>query len=253
MAAPPPPSPADILARVQLILRRDLKLAPDSPIPPDMPFNGSDLDLDSLDILLLVTSIEKEFGVKIPSSEVGQAIFENVATLTDYVAKHVGDSPATAAPAPARAAAADPLAQLPHAEPFRFVSALTSAKPGESAEGTWNVTGSEDFFRGHFPGNPIVPGVLISEALAQLSGIAGTSGGDGGDDSGAGGAGAGSGKSGVLAHVDVRFEKPVAPPATIALRSKLIATIGQLQKFDVLALVNNAVVASGSITLHRSS
>jgi 3-hydroxyacyl-[acyl-carrier-protein] dehydratase len=244
MASSPPPSPADVLARVQLILRRDLKLAPDAPIPPDMPFNGSDLDLDSLDILLLVTSIEKEFGVKIPSSEVGQSIFENVATLTDYVAKHVGDPSAATGPhASASAAPADPLAQLPHADPFRFVSTVTSLKPGESAEGTWNVTGSEDFFRGHFPGNPIVPGVLISEALAQLSGIAGTSG-------GAGGAG---GKSGMLAHVDVRFEKPVAPPATIVLRSKLTATIGQLQKFDVAARVNDAVVASGSITLHRSS
>jgi 3-hydroxyacyl-[acyl-carrier-protein] dehydratase len=238
-----PPSPADVLARVQLILRRDLKLAPDAPIPPDMPFNGSDLDLDSLDILLLVTSIEKEFGVKIPSSEVGQAIFENVATLTDYVAKHVADASVTGSPASAGAAPLDPLAQLPHAEPFRFVSAITSLKPGESAEGTWTLTGSEDFFRGHFPGNPMVPGVLISEALAQLSGIAGTS----------GGADGAAGKSGMLAHVDVRFEKPVAPPATIVLRSKLTATMGQLQKFDVSALVNNAVVASGSITLHRSS
>jgi 3-hydroxyacyl-[acyl-carrier-protein] dehydratase len=244
MAASSPPSPADVLARVQLILRRDLKLAPDAPIPLDMPFNGSDLDLDSLDILLLVTSIEKEFGVKIPSSEVGQAIFENVATLTDYVAKHVGDASIAASPASAGAAPIDPLAQLPHAEPFRFVSTVTSLKPGESAEGTWNVIGSEDFFRGHFPGNPIVPGVLVSEALAQLSGIAGT---------GGGGADAGSGKSGMLAHVDVRFEKPVTPPATIVLRSKLSATIGQLQKFDVSAMVNNAVVASGSITLHRSS
>jgi len=235
-----PPSPAEVLARVQLILRRDLKLAPDAPIPPDMPFNGSDLDLDSLDILLLVTSIEKEFGVKIPSSEVGQAIFENVATLTDYIAKHVGDPSITGPLASPSAPPADPLAQLPHAPPFRFVSTITSLKPGASAEGTWNLTGSEDFFRGHFPGNPMVPGVLISEALAQLSGIAGTS-------------DATPGKGGVLAHVDVRFEKPVAPPATIVLRSKLTATIGQLQKFDVTALVNNAVVASGSVTLHRSS
>jgi acyl carrier protein len=94
MAAPTPTSPAaaDVLARLQLILRRDLKLGPDAPIPPDMPFNGSEMDLDSLDILLLVTSIEKEFGVKIPSSEVGKEIFQNVATLTAYVTQHVGDA-----------------------------------------------------------------------------------------------------------------------------------------------------------------
>jgi 3-hydroxyacyl-[acyl-carrier-protein] dehydratase len=236
------PSPADVLARVQLILRRDLKLGPDAPIPPDMPFNGSEMDLDSLDILLLVTSIEKEFGVKIPSSEVGKEIFKNVSTLTSYITAHVGDAPQTASPASASAALADPLAQLPHAEPFRFVTSVTSVKPGESAEGAWNVTGNEDFFRGHFPGHPLVPGVLIAEALAQISGIAGS-----------GGAGAGAGKSGMLAHVDVRFEKPVAPPATIVLRSKLTGTMGSLQKFDVSARVNDAVVASGSVTLQRSA
>ncbi len=233
-----PPSPADVLARVQLILRRDLKLPADAPIPPDMPFNGSDLDLDSLDILLLVTSIEKEFGVKIPSSEVGQAIFENVATLTNYIAQHIGDAPQSGVATSVALASPDPVAQLPHREPFRFVSSVTSMKPGESAEGTWHVTGAEDFFRGHFPGNPLVPGVLLTEALAQLCGIAGTS-------------GATAGKSGMLAHVDVRFEKPVAPPATIILRSKLTGTMGTLQKFDVSALVKGAVVASGSITLHR--
>ena len=239
-AAASPISPADVLARVQLILRRDLKLGPDAPIPPDMPFFGGDVDLDSLDILLLVTSIEKELGVKIPSSEVGQEIFKNVSTLTDYVVKHMGDPSAAGSPASSSASAIDPLAQLPHAEPFRFVSAVTAHKPGESAEGTWNVTGNEDFFRGHFPKNPIVPGVLISEALAQICGIAGTS-------------AASPEKSGMLAHVDVRFDKPVAPPATIVLRSKLSGVMGALQKFDVSAMVTDVVVASGSITLHRSS
>ncbi|MEA2734467.1 MAG: 3-hydroxyacyl-[acyl-carrier-protein] dehydratase, partial [Humisphaera sp.] len=94
---------ADVLARVQLILRRDLKLGADAPIPLDMPFNGSEMDLDSLDILLLVTSIEKEFGVKIPSSEVGKEIFKNVATLTSYVAEHVGNASSTGSLASASA------------------------------------------------------------------------------------------------------------------------------------------------------
>jgi 3-hydroxyacyl-[acyl-carrier-protein] dehydratase len=242
MAAPASPSPADadVLARVRLILRRDLKLSADAPIPPDMPFNGAEMDLDSLDILLLVTSIEKEFGVKIPSSEVGREIFTNVSTLTKYIAAHIGEAaPQAGSPASASAATnVDPLSQLPHADPFRFVTSLTSHQPGGSAEGTWRVSGQEDFFRGHFPGNPLVPGVLLAEALAQISGIAGTR--------------AGDARSGMLAHVDVRFEKPVAPPATIVLRAKLAATMGSLQKFEVAALVNDVPVAAGSITLHRS-
>ena len=234
-----PATSEQILQRVQTILRRDLKLGADAPIPPDMPFSGAEVDLDSLDILLLVTSIEKEFGVKIPSSEVGRDVFQNVSTLTNYIAQNVGNLPSTGSPASASAAAADPLAQLPHGEPFRFVTSVSIVKPGETAEGAWDVTGTEDFFRGHFPGNPIVPGVLIAEALAQISGIAGA-------------AGAGA-TSGMLAHVDVRFEKPVVPPSTIVLRSRLAGASGSLQKFDVSAHVNDAVVASGSITLHRTA
>jgi 3-hydroxyacyl-[acyl-carrier-protein] dehydratase len=235
-----------ILPRVQTILRRDLKLGADAPIPPDMPFFGSDMDLDSLDILLLVTSVEKEFGVKIPSSEIGKEVFQNVTTLTNYIAKHAGESSVTGSPGSAATAGAatatatataDPLAHLPHRDPFRFVSSVTEATRGESAEGAWNVTGTEDFFRGHFPGDPVVPGVLIAEALAQLSGLAG----------------AAEGKSGMIAHVDVRFERPVAPPATIVLRSKRSGGVGRLEVFEVSASVGDLVVARGSITLHRST
>ena len=66
---------------------------------------------------------------------------------------------------------ADPLSKLPHREPFRFITSLDSLTAGKSAEATWSLRGHEPFFTGHFPGDPIVPGVLISEALAQLSGL----------------------------------------------------------------------------------
>src|SRR5689334_1989101 len=85
------------LQRVQTILRRDLKLGDNAAIPADMPFFGGDVDLDSLDILLLVTSIEKEFGVKIPSSAAGQEIFQNVDTLVRYIEQNAGNGTATAA------------------------------------------------------------------------------------------------------------------------------------------------------------
>ncbi len=131
---------------------------------------------------------------------------------------------------------ADPLAQLPHRDPFRFISRLTSLTPGKSGEAQWSLRGHESFFTGHFPGDPIVPGVLISEALAQLSGLVALHGANGAP-------------SGRLAHVDIRFDSPVRPPADILLKSALIRTMGRLSQFDVSASVDGIAVARGSLTL----
>src|SRR5205085_1418362 len=109
-------SPSDILARIELILRRDLKLGPDAQITPDMPFFGGDIALDSLDILLLVNSMEKEFGVKVPSSAVGKEIFQNVSTLARYVEQTLGGDGASGGAATSAAASppVDYLSLLPH-------------------------------------------------------------------------------------------------------------------------------------------
>ena len=61
---------------------------------------------------------------------------------------------------------------LPHRPPFLFVSSVSAVEPGQSASGTWELTGDEPFFAGHFPGRPTLPGVLMVESLAQLGGIA---------------------------------------------------------------------------------
>lgn len=66
----------------------------------------------------------------------------------------------------------DPSGILPHREPFAFITAIDEITPGESARCRWELTGDEDFFRGHFPGRPTLPGVLMLEALAQTGAIA---------------------------------------------------------------------------------
>lgn len=64
------------------------------------------------------------------------------------------------------------LAALPHGPGFRFVDELTEWDPGCSARGLYLIKGTESFLEAHFPGDPMMPGVLLIEAIAQLAGIA---------------------------------------------------------------------------------
>lgn len=213
------------LDQMKVLLRRDLKLGADIAIPDDMPFSGTEADFDSLDILLLLSSIEKEFKVRIPSEAVGKEVFRDVSTLAAYIEEQMKND----GPGP------DYLQRLPHRDPFRFLSKVTHIKESESGEGVWEVKGDEPFLAGHFPGEPLVPGVLIAEAMAQLSGLIGPEG----------------SKQGKLVHVDVRFDRPVAPPAQIVLRSRILRGVGALQQFETSATVGNVAVARGMITLSR--
>ena len=236
-------SPRPTIERVKALLRRDLKLGPDAAIPDDMPLIGGHLDLDSLDVLLVITTIEKEFGVKAPADGSAKEVFKTVRTLVDYLDGRA-KRPASATITPVRKT--DPaaaLARLPHRDPFRFVSRLEELNAGVSGRGVWVVTGREAFFAGHFPDRPIVPGVLLAEALAQLSGIVAAS---STDREGVLGE---SNTEGRLVQVNVRYHRAVEPPAEVALQTGVVRTVGWLTDFEVRATVDGQPVADGKLTL----
>jgi 3-hydroxyacyl-[acyl-carrier-protein] dehydratase len=232
-----PASRPAVLDHVKTIMRRDLKLGDDIAIDETTPFIGGEADIDSLDILLMLASVEREFAIRISSEEAGRRVFQNVGTLVDYLMQQLGAGAEQGGPAPAAGAAHDdPLRHLPHQPPFRFVSRLTQLVAGQSAQGVWSVSGEEDFFKGHFPGRPIVPGVLIAEALAQLAGLAAHL----------------DGAEGRLAQMDVRFEAAVAPPADIQLRCRVARSVAGLIQYEVEAWCGTLPAARGTVTLNWS-
>ncbi len=145
--------------------------------------------------------------------------------------------------------AEDILNRLPHRPPFRFITDRIELTGGDSGHGVWHVTGDEPFFAGHFPGVPIVPGVLIGEALAQLSGLIVAERLDPWTTTNSTAHQPKPSIPGKLAHIDMRFSSAVAPPADIELSSRLLRVVGVLWQFDVAARTGDQRVARGGLTL----
>lgn len=81
----PPMPPTETADRVKRVLRDSLRLSAETPMSDDMPLVGGDHDLDSLDMLLIVTNIEKEFGIKVPERELSKVVFQTVGSLAAFV------------------------------------------------------------------------------------------------------------------------------------------------------------------------
>lgn len=125
---------------------------------------------------------------------------------------------------------------LPHRYPFLLVDKVTELEPGKRAVGVKNVSANEPFFQGHFPEYPIMPGVLIVEALAQIAGIAVAA----TDDN--------KGKLGVFAGIDnMKFKKQVLPGDVLLLEAEVLSSKMGLTKAKVKATVEDKVAAEGEI------
>ena len=136
-------------------------------------------------------------------------------------------------------ATAEVLKYLPHREPFLFIDEVIDINLGNSIHAIKKVLPEEDYLRGHFPGNPIMPGVIIIEALAQASGILGFKTMDKTPQ---------EGSLYVFAGVDnVRFRKRVRPGDTLHLFSKVVNVKRGIWKFDVRAEVNGELACSATI------
>ena len=123
---------------------------------------------------------------------------------------------------------------IPHRYPFLLVDKVKNFKKGESATGIKNVTMNEQFFTGHFPGNPIMPGVLIVEALAQTSGvlIAKTLDAQPGE------------KTVLFTTINkVKFRKPVLPGDTLELNVTIVKN-----KMSIWVLKGEALVKGKKVT-----
>ena len=128
---------------------------------------------------------------------------------------------------------------LPHRPPFVFVRELVRCDPGNLAEAATSFAADDPIFAGHFPGNPLVPGVILTEALAQTAGIAAAS-----------GYPKGSRPLFLLSAIKgMKFLRAVRPGEQVDLRAEKIAQVGDLLQFKVDASVSGVRVAEGHIVL----
>ncbi len=126
---------------------------------------------------------------------------------------------------------------LPHRYPFLLVDKIIDLQPGGKAVGIKNVTMNEEFFRGHFPGDPIMPGVLIVEALAQVAGVLSFR------------SGATPGQAVYFLSIErAKFRKPVIPGDQLKLEVNILQQRGNVWKFSGNATVEDKVVAEADFT-----
>lgn len=125
---------------------------------------------------------------------------------------------------------------IPHRYPFLLVDKITEIEYGKKAIGIKNVTVNEPFFQGHFPGNPIMPGVLIVEAMAQVGAVSIL------------GMEQNKGKLAVFTGIDgLRFRRQVVPGDTLRMEVEMLAFKRGIGKAKAEAYVGDELAASGEL------
>ena len=127
------------------------------------------------------------------------------------------------------------MTMLPHRAPFLLVDKMRDVVPGVSGIGIKNVTADEPFFQGHFPNNPIMPGVLQVEAMAQTAGVVVMTSFPKAERAGCG--------VYFMTVDDVKFRKPVVPGDVLELHVKKEQTVRNVFKFKGEAFVGDKLVA----------
>lgn len=126
---------------------------------------------------------------------------------------------------------------IPQREPFLMIDEVEEFVPGESATAYKYVDESEYYFKGHFPGNPIMPGVLIVESLAQTGAVAILS------------MEENKGRNALFGGIDkIRFKKQVVPGDILKLEVRIIKRKGPIGIGEAIATVDGKVAAKGELT-----
>jgi 3-hydroxyacyl-[acyl-carrier-protein] dehydratase len=135
------------------------------------------------------------------------------------------------------------LRRLPHAFPFRVIDRILDIEKGKRAIALKNVSMDEPYFLGHFPKEPMMPGVLILEAMAQTGGLAFESSFEKGEEG-----------IPVLAKIEeFRLKKRVIPGDQLIIEAEVLHIFSNLAKVKVLAKVAEETVAEGTFVLAKGS